>query len=152
MIEIYTDGACSQNGTWAGGWASVMVIDGEQVAIFGGGEKNTTNNRMEMMAFLCAVEGTKHRSKDEYVIHTDSAYIVNAFKQGWIDSWIKNGWKNAKKQPVANQDLWQQILEIRPKEELNINKVKGHAGNKFNEVADDHAVMWRKKIENSDNT
>lgn len=142
MIDIYTDGACSQNGTWDGGWAVVIVEDGTEIASFGGHEKETTNNRMEMMAFLGALEYAKKvgYSADSYTIHTDSAYVSNAFAQRWIVNWQKNGWKNAKKEPVKNKDLWEKIIAHNiPK----INKVKGHADNKFNNVVDKLAVQWR---------
>lgn len=139
MIKIYTDGACSQNGTWNGGWAAIVVEDGELLEKLGGREKDTTNNRMEMRAFLQALRVGNSLEK-EFTIYTDSAYVMNAFTQGWIENWERNGWRNAKKQPVANQDLWKKIVEYPvPK----IVKVKGHSGDKFNDMADAYAVFWR---------
>lgn len=142
MIDIYTDGACSQNGTWDGGWAVVIVEDGVAINSFGGHESETTNNRMEMLAFIGAlgyIKAANYRVSD-VTIHTDSAYIVNAFAQRWIVNWQKNGWKNSKKEPVKNKDLWERIIEFNlPK----INKVKGHADNEFNNMVDKLAVQWR---------
>lgn len=141
MIRIYTDGACSHNGSWQGGWGVVAVKDGVAFHEEGGSELETTNNRMEMQAFLRGLElGASY--VDDFVIVTDSAYVMNAFTQGWIKNWEKNGWKNAKKQPVANQDLWQKIIQFpTPK----IEKVKGHSGDEFNDKADAIAVFWRDK-------
>lgn len=145
-ILIYTDGACSQNGTWKGGWATV-IIDGDTKTVLSGSEENTTNNIMEMMAFYAALEycGRSSIGIEEYIIHSDSAYILNCFEQKWYVNWRKNGWRNAKKEPVANKELWQEILSCYESLELEgvkikLVKVKGHSGDKYNEMADQIAV------------
>lgn len=148
-ILIYTDGACSQNGTWKGGWACI-VIDSESNEVIHtatGSEDNTTNNIMELMAFKAALEycGESSIGIEKYIIHSDSAYILNCFEQKWYLNWRKNGWRNAKKEPVANKELWIQILgyyELLELEGIDIKlvKVKGHSGNKYNELADKLAV------------
>lgn len=147
--EIYTDGACSQNGTWDGGWAVVVVADGEVISEFGGHEKETTNNRMEMLAFIGALEYAKNLPVQNVSIHTDSAYVSNAFAQRWIVNWIKNGWKNSKKEPVKNKDLWEKIISY---EIPKIIKVKGHADNLYNNRVDKLAVYWRDNDEDTSDT
>lgn len=148
QVLIYTDGACSQNGTWKGGWG-VVVVDGDTKHVFSGSETNTTNNVMEMMAFFAALEycGRTAMGNDgiEYIIHSDSAYILNCFAQKWYVNWRKNGWLNAKKEPVANKEIWVEILryyETLLLEGVNLKlvKVKGHSGDKYNEMADRIAV------------
>lgn len=142
MIHIYTDGACSHNGTWDGGWG-VVITDGQEIlSSFGGGEKNTTNNRMEMTAFLEALKYLNDKGK-KGVIYTDSAYVHNAFKNDWIVNWRRNGWLNSKKEPVKNRDLWEEMLMYQIPE---IVKVKGHSTDIFNNEADLIAVKWRDKI------
>src|SRR5699024_7043423 len=101
-IVIYTDGACSGN-PGPGGWAALLMF-GDNKKELSGGEYNTTNNRMEVMAVIQALKALKEPCVAK--VHSDSAYVVNCFKQGWYKNWIKNGWKNSKKQPVENQDLW----------------------------------------------
>ena len=153
IIHYYTDGACSTNGTWQGGWSMVRIL-GKSCFSLGGFEPKTTNNRMELMGFLQALldiqgyidNGYEDCGDDCFEICTDSAYIHNCFKQKWYESWEKNGWKNSKKEPVANQDLWKQILAaIREigMYRLTFTKVKGHDGNKFNEMADKIAVKCK---------
>lgn len=144
MIEIYTDGACSHNGTWKGGWGVVVVEDGKVVHSFGGDETETTNNRMEMKAVIGALDYVAEQGLDpeNVTIHMDSAYVHNAFTQNWIANWQKNGWKNAKKQPVKNKDLWLEMLSYPI---VKLSKVKGHADNEFNNQADSLAVYWRDK-------
>ena len=148
QVLIYTDGACSTNGTWKGGWATV-VVDGDQKTVFKGSLENTTNNVMELMAFMMALrycgEAAMGNDGIEYLIHSDSAYVLNCFEQKWYVNWRKNGWRNAKKEPVANKELWQTILsyyETLELEGVNIKlvKVKGHSGDRYNEMADRLAV------------
>lgn len=148
-IEIYTDGACSHNGTWKGGWASIAVVSGHVIKVMKGNQADTTNNAMELKAFL---EGLFHlyQEKDNYdelAIYTDSAYIYNCFKDKWYVNWQSNGWKNAKKEPVANKELWQSILHIHlmlRDSPLEIVKVKGHDTNEFNNIVDRYAVEQSK--------
>ncbi len=132
-VQIYTDGACSGN-PGPGGWGAVLFY-GEHVKEISGGEKNTTNQRMELMAVIEALKALKV-SDWKVTVYSDSAYIVNAFKQGWIANWQENGWKNSKKEAVANQDLWLELLALMQKNRVQIEKVKGHAGDKWNERCD----------------
>lgn len=103
-IVIFFDGACSTNGTWSGGWGAVLRYKDKVKEIYGG-EPNTTNNRMELMGCIKALEEIKTK-RIPIEIYGDSAYVVNCFKNKWYVAWRKNGWKNSKKQPVENRDLW----------------------------------------------
>ena len=138
-IIIYTDGACSGN-PGPGGWASVLIY-GDYRKEISGGEKMTTNQRMELSAALEALRLLKRPSQVD--IYSDSAYLINAFNNGWLLKWQKNGWLNSKKDPVENQDLWKGLLEMNAKHEINWKKVKGHAGNPENERCD---VLARQAI------
>ena len=141
-MHLYTDGACSHNGTWHGGWGVVVVRDGEIIHSFGGGQSKTTNNQMEMKAVIEAMRYAKENGSFS-TIYTDSAYVHNAFSQNWIGGWQRNGWKNSKKQPVKNQELWKEMLSLGTP---NLVKVKGHSTDEFNNKADEIAVSWRNKI------
>lgn len=154
MVEFYTDGACSTNGSWNGGWAVVRLDyhhDGTEFGVVTSGfELNTTNNRMEMKAVIEALQQALEvdlNSRTKVAIYTDSAYIVNSFKLGWIEKWKKNNWKNSKKEPVKNKDLWLKMLELIKfcggLERVAINKVEGHSSNKWNNIADAAAVDAR---------
>ena len=135
-IIVYTDGACSGN-PGPGGWGALLLLESGQVELFGG-ERATTNNRMEMTAALEAL-----RSLDEpchVKLHTDSAYLSNAFKQNWIGNWQRNGWKTASKKPVANKDLWEALLEQTERHDVEWVKVKGHADDVLNNEVDRLAV------------
>ncbi|WP_054694161.1 ribonuclease HI [Syntrophomonas palmitatica] len=142
-IIIYTDGACSGN-PGPGGWGAVLFY-GEHIKEISGGEEATTNQRMELTAVIEALKALKV-SGWEVTVYSDSAYIVNAFKQGWIENWQKNGWKNSKKEAVANQDLWLNLLALLQKNRVKIEKVKGHAGDEFNERCDQLARAAIKKL------
>ena len=135
-ITIYTDGACSGN-PGPGGWGAILMY-GEHIKEISGGEPDTTNNRMEMMAVIQALDSLKETC--EVHIYTDSAYIYNCFQQKWHINWEKNGWKNSKKQPVENKDLWQQMIKLVEKHNVVWHKVKGHSNDKWNERADTLAV------------
>ena len=133
-FEIYTDGACSGN-PGPGGWAVVVInrSTGDEEE-FSGGEKNTTNNRMELTA---AIEGLKKISQgDGAEIFTDSSYLKNAFTAGWLTKWKRNGWRTATKNPVLNQDLWVELDKLVGERKIKFNWVKGHAGNFYNERCD----------------
>ncbi len=147
-IEIYTDGACSQN-PGPGGWAFVIVNTkaGDSTEIYRGcgAEKSTTNNRMELQAVINALQlYTDKMRVPEYdsmslSVHTDSQYV----KQGislWIKNWKKNGWRTASKQPVKNQDLWQELDRLAQISQPEWVWVKAHAGNRYNELCDSLAV------------
>lgn len=133
VVEIYTDGACSGN-PGPGGWAAVLLYQ-DKVKEISGAESNTTNQRMELMAVISALRALKVRGW-RVKVHTDSAYIANAFSLGWLDRWAKNGWKTKDGKPVANQDLWQELAVLCQKNKVEIIKVKGHDGVKWNERCD----------------
>lgn len=135
-VNIYTDGACSYN-PGPGGWGAVLIYRGKEKRI-SGFEPETTNNRMEMMAVIKALEALKEPCT--VVLHTDSAYIHNAFSKHWIDNWQRNGWKTASKKPVENQDLWQRILELAAINQVTWKKVKGHSDDKYNNICDELAT------------
>ena len=134
-VIIYTDGACSYN-PGPGGWAAVLLYKGNEKRI-SGFEPDTTNNRMELTAVLEALKALKEPCS--VTVHTDSAYIHNAFEKGWIDKWLMNGWKNASKQPVENQDIWKAILQAAREHQVKYKKVKGHADDKYNNICDELA-------------
>lgn len=133
-VVIYTDGACSGN-PGPGGWGAILIY-GEHRKELKGGEEATTNNRMELMAAISALEVLKRPSKVE--LHTDSNYL----KQGitaWIHSWKRNGWRTADKKPVKNAELWERLDAARSRHKIEWRWVKGHAGHTENERADELA-------------
>ncbi len=140
-ITIYTDGACSGN-PGPGGWAAVLLFEGNKKEI-SGGEKNTTNNIMELTAIIEGLKALKEECEVE--VYSDSAYSVNAFNQGWIYNWMKKGWKKADGSKVKNQELWQELYELTKKHKVTFNKVKGHSDVELNNRCDELA---RKAIEN----
>lgn len=145
MIEIYTDGSCSVN-SGKGGWGVVIVQDGDIIREECGAAIDTTNNRMELTAFLKALQIMEEQENPvEYTIYTDSAYIANCFKDKWYQKWLANGWKASNRTAIKNQDLWKAILKIHRHSENNIIivHIKGHQGNRFNERADILATSWR---------
>ena len=131
-VTIYTDGACSGN-PGPGGWGALLIYKGTEKPL-SGFEPDTTNNRMEMTAVLEALAALKEPCA--VTLYTDSAYIHNAFEKGWIDRWLRNGWKTAAKKPVENKDLWQGILDLLDTHTVSWRKVKGHSGDKYNEICD----------------
>ncbi len=135
-IVIYTDGACSGN-PGPGGWGAVL-FSGDHVKELSGGEAHTTNQRMELMAVIGALKALKVTDW-EVEVFSDSAYLVNAFRQKWLDKWQTNGWKNSKKEAVANQDLWMELLDLTGRNRVTMKKVKGHAGDEHNERCDELA-------------
>lgn len=141
-VTIYTDGACSGN-PGPGGWASILMAGGAKKEL-SGGEPDTTNNRMELMAVIQGLRALKRPCKVD--IYSDSAYVVNAFEQNWLDKWTKNGWKNSAKAEVANSDLWKELLGLTAMHTVTFHKVKGHADNEFNNRCDELAVAEWKKI------
>jgi ribonuclease HI len=141
-VIVYTDGACSGN-PGPGGWGAVLVWNGKEKEL-SGGAPHTTNNRMEMQA---VIEALKALNKPCLVkIHSDSALIINAFTQGWIDGWMKRNWRKADKKPGENKELWQAMLEAMKPHDVEWVKVKGHAGIELNERADRLAVAASKKV------
>ena len=141
MLKIWTDGSCLGN-PGPGGWAFVAT-DGQHVAHRNGGELNTTNNRMELMAVIRALTAA-HRHK-ELEIHTDSQYVKNGM-QSWIKNWRKNNWRTADKKPVKNQDLWQKLDELASKTNIHWIWVRGHNGEEFNEMCDELARNAAEKL------
>ena len=131
-VTIYTDGACSGN-PGPGGWGAILMYNGKQKEI-SGAQKNTTNNIMEITAVLEALK----LLKEECIVkvYSDSAYVVNAFNQGWIYNWKKNNWKTANKEPVKNQELWEELYRLTQKHKVEFIKVKGHSDNEYNNRCD----------------
>jgi ribonuclease HI len=131
-VVLYTDGACSGN-PGPGGWAA-LIIDGGQERVLSGAEASTTNQRMELTA---AVEGLAAIPGRRRVhLHSDSAYIVNCFRDRWYERWERNGWIGSNRQPVANRDLWERLLAETRRHEVVWHKVAGHAGDPLNERVD----------------
>jgi ribonuclease HI len=135
-MVIYTDGACSGN-PGPGGWGAVLLAGPHRKEI-SGYEPQTTNQRMELTAIIEALKAVKVKGWD-ITVYTDSAYVVNAFQQKWIDNWLKNGWRNSRKEAVANRDLWMELLQVMEANQVRIEKVKGHAGHPLNERCDELA-------------
>lgn len=131
-VTIYTDGACSGN-PGPGGWGAILMCDGVQKEI-SGANKNTTNNIMEITAVLEALKLLKVECSVK--IYSDSAYVVNAFNQGWIYNWKKNNWRTASKDPVKNQELWEKLYLLTQKHKVEFIKVKGHSDNEYNNRCD----------------
>lgn len=134
-VIIYTDGACSGN-PGPGGWGAILMYKDAKKEI-SGGMKNTTNNIMEITAVVEALKCLKVES--DVQVYSDSAYTVNAFNQGWIYNWMKNGWRTANKEPVKNKELWQELYALTKKHKVEFIKVKGHADNEFNNRCDEMA-------------
>lgn len=130
-VEIYTDGACSGN-PGPGGWGALMIYNGVEKEL-SGGEAGTTNNRMELMAAIRALEALKRPSK--VALYTDSTYVRDGITK-WIHNWKRNGWKNAAKKPVKNEDLWKRLDAALATHEIEWHWVKGHDGHPENERAD----------------
>jgi len=143
-IEIYTDGACRGNPDGPGGYGVVMrYLDQEgktHVKELSEGYLNTTNNRMELMGVLKALQALKNPCFIK--LHTDSQYIVKAFNEGWLENWIKHNWKRGKsKEPVKNQDLWEKIVEAKASHTIQFIWVRGHNGHPDNERCDELATI-----------
>ncbi|MEX0922072.1 MAG: ribonuclease HI [Rhodovibrionaceae bacterium] len=130
-VEVFTDGACSGN-PGPGGWGALLRYGGREKELFGG-EAKTTNNRMEMMAAIQALEALKRPSRVE--ITTDSSYLRDGITK-WIHGWKKNGWKTAAKKPVKNKDLWERLDRALKTHEIAWHWIKGHSGHPENERAD----------------
>ena len=139
MIKIYTDGSCMSN-PGNGGWAAIININGE-IKKISGNEKNTTNNRMELMAPINALKNIN--SKDPIEIFTDSKYVKNGITE-WINKWVLNNWKTSKKANVKNKDLWLELHKLNQSLSVKWNWVKAHAGDPLNEEVD----MLAKKAAN----
>ena len=131
-VNIYTDGACKGN-PGSGGWAAILEFEGREKELCGG-EKSTTNNRMELTA---AIEGLKALKTECTVdLYSDSQYLVNAINKGWLENWKKKGWRKADKSVVLNDDLWKELDELLSKHEVTFIWVRGHDGHEYNERCD----------------
>lgn len=131
-VTIYTDGACSGN-PGIGGWGVILVYNGHEKEL-SGYNKDTTNNRMEMFAVIQGLSALKEQC--DVQVYSDSAYVCNAFSEGWVKQWESNNWKTASKTPVKNDDLWKLLLLLTAKHNVRLIKVKGHADNEFNNRCD----------------
>ena len=140
-VEIYTDGACSGN-PGAGGWGTILVYNGHEKEL-SGGEANTTNNRMEMMAVIEGLKALKEPC--EVVLTSDSQYVCNAITKGWAKSWQKNNWIKSDKTQAKNADLWEELLKLLAVHKVNIVWVRGHNGHPYNERCDKLAVEQSQK-------
>ena len=139
-LKIYTDGACSGN-PGKGGWAALILDGNANQSSISGSENNTTNNRMELMAPIMALDRIKIKS--DIVIYTDSKYVKNGITE-WIKKWKLNNWKSSSKKPVKNKDLWVKLDDCCQKHSVSWKWVKAHAGNKFNDLVDELAVSKTK--------
>ena len=131
-IVLYTDGACSGN-PGLGGYGGRLMYGGIQRQ-YGGAEENTTNNRMELKAVIVGLQRLKYACKVD--VYSDSAYVVNAFLNGWVYAWKKNGWKKADGKAVLNVDLWEELYALTVLHEVSFHKVAGHADNEWNNRCD----------------
>ena len=131
MIKIYTDGSCLKN-PGNGGWAAIICTK-DEIKKISGSEKDTTNNRMELMATINALKEVN--SEDLIEIYTDSKYVKNGITD-WIHNWIKNNWKTSNKEDVKNKDLWVQLYDLNNNSKIKWNWIKAHAGNPLNEEVD----------------
>lgn len=141
-VEIFTDGACSGN-PGPGGWGAILRFNGKEKELFGG-SKETTNNRMELTAAIEALKALKEPCK--VILTTDSKYLADGITKGWAESWKKNGWRKADKKPALNVDLWEEILKLFSKHQVEIVWVKGHNGHAENERCDALAVNFYKSL------
>jgi ribonuclease HI len=134
-VEIFTDGACSGN-PGPGGWGAILICGGIEKEL-SGGESDTTNQRMELQAAIEALRALKFPCQVK--LSSDSAYLINAFRQNWVGNWQRNGWKNAQNNPVANQDLWEDLIQLSRIHQIEWIKVKGHQDNVYNNRCDELA-------------
>ena len=140
-VTIYCDGACSPN-PGVGGWGAVLISESHGARReISGAEANTTNNRMELTGAIQALAVLKHPCIVD--LFTDSQYVQNAFTEGWIDKWMKNGWRNSGKKPVSNEDLWRRLVELSAVHHIRWHWVRGHADSNENNRADQLAVEAR---------
>lgn len=141
-VYIYTDGACSGN-PGPGGWGTILRYK-ETEKRLSGGEKDTTNNRMELTAVIMGLKALKEECK--VILTTDSKYVADGITKGWAKSWKANGWKKKDKKPALNPELWDELLTLIDKHEVEINWVKGHDGHPENEICDKMAVAESQKF------
>jgi ribonuclease HI len=154
QFEIYCDGSTRGNGTSnaVGAWAYIIIECHQEILRKCEAEVNTTNQRMELQAAAEALDYVADNfftPFDRVIVYTDSAYLHNCYKQKWYKAWETNGWKNSKKQPVANQDLWERLIKYFEMPEIEFAKVKGHAGDHYNEIVDTMAQNASAKLKES---
>ena len=142
QVELFTDGACSGN-PGPGGWGAILRFGTKQKEL-SGGEKHTTNNRMELTAVIEGLLALKEPCN--VILTTDSKYVADGIGRGWAANWKKNGWRKADKKPALNPDLWDELLRLCDIHTLSINWIKGHAGHRENERCDALAVAESKKF------
>ncbi len=140
-VTIYTDGACSGN-PGVGGWGAILMYNGNSKEISGHSQE-TTNNIMELTAVIESLKLLKEPC--EVDLYSDSAYVVNAFLEGWVKNWEINGWKTSGKEPVKNKELWEELIELSTVHNINWHKVKGHSDNEYNNRCDKLAKEQIKK-------
>ena len=140
-VTLYTDGACSGN-PGPGGWGAILSYNGVEKEL-SGGDANTTNNRMELLAVISGLEALKEPCRVE--LYSDSKYVIDGLSKGWAASWRKNSWRKADKKPALNPDLWEKLLNLTEKHELRYHWVKGHADNPYNNRCDQLAVTESQK-------
>ena len=131
-VIMYTDGACSGN-PGPGGWGVLLIEDGREIEM-AGGENPTTNQRMELTAPIQGLRALEGRRR--VAIHSDSAYVINCFRDRWYERWRKNGWLNSQKKPVENRDLWEALIALVEQHDVTWHKVAGHSGHPQNDRAD----------------
>ena len=136
-VVLYTDGACSGN-PGIGGYGGILMY-GDAKKEYNGAELETTNNRMELMAVIVGLKQLKYSCQVD--VYSDSAYTVNAFLNGWIDTWKSNGWRKADGKAVLNVDLWEELYSLTVEHDVSFYKVKGHADNPYNNRCDELARM-----------
>ena len=142
-VELFTDGACSGN-PGKGGWGAILKYGVIEKELFGG-ERETTNNRMELTA---AIEGLSALKEPcEVTLYSDSKYLVDGISKGWAESWKNNGWRKADKKPALNPDLWDKLLLLFERHKVELVWVKGHAGHPYNERCDKLAVSFYKNLD-----
>ena len=141
-VTIYTDGACSGN-PGAGGWGAILQYNGHEKEI-SGGDKLTTNNKMELLAVISALEILKEPC--EVDLYSDSKYVIDSITKGWAVGWKARGWKNADKSPAKNIELWERLLNLLEIHNVTFHCVKGHADNPYNNRCDELAVSEWKKL------
>ncbi len=138
FVEIFTDGACSGN-PGKGGWAAILRYGDKEKELVGG-DRQTTNNRMELTAVIQGLAALKEPC--EVLLTSDSKYVIDAITKGWVYGWQRNGWRKADKKPALNVDLWEQVLPLLEKHHVTFNWVKGHDGHPENERCDRLAVDY----------
>ena len=141
-VTIYTDGACSGN-PGAGGWGAILQYNGHEKEI-SGGDKLTTNNKMELLAVISALELLKEPC--EVDLYSDSKYVIDSITKGWAMGWKARGWKKADKSPAKNIELWERLLNLLETHNVTFHWVKGHADNPYNNRCDELAVNEWKKL------